>query len=131
MDKEALTQYIVSQLGKHVSRDNLIFDICNRAGIMWPEASELVAQVEQAYKTRIAWRQSALFLVVSLGILIGGLWAAGGAFLYFFGLWQQGSFSLDLIALRREYVMVIQFGIGLAMIAGSGIGILNILWSLL
>ena len=111
MDDPALTHYVVSQLGKHVTRDNLIFDLCNRA--------------------KIAWRQSLLLFLVALGILVGGLWAAGGAITYFFGLWRQGAFSLDPFALRRDYVMVIRFGSGLAAVIGSVVGILKIFWDLL
>lgn len=130
MDDKILTEYIVEQLGKHASRDNLIFDICKGTGMDWTQVSNLVAQVEETHKKKIAWKQSPLLFVIAIGVLVGGLWAAGGAFLYFFGLAQSGSFSFDLFALRRDYVMILRLITGLGMILGSIIGGLKLVWSL-
>ncbi len=130
MDDELLTEYIIQQLGKHVSHDNLIYDICQRTGRDWNNISNLVAAVEQTHATKIARRQSPLLLIIALGILIGGIWLAGGALIYYVGLMQTGNFSIDPLSLRRDYIMIIRLGIGIAMIFGALVGTLDQIWKM-
>ncbi len=131
MDEDALlTEYVIQQLGKHVSRDNLIYDICQRTGRDWNNVNNLVAAVEQTHATKIARKQSPVLLIVALGILIGGLWAAGGALLYYSDLIQAGNFSIDPLSLRRDYVMLIRLGTGIAMIFGALVGAIDQIWKM-
>lgn len=125
MDDAVLTEYIIQQLGKHVSRDNLIYDICQRTGRDWNNVNNLVAAVEQTHSTKIARKQSPILLIIALGILIAGIWSAGGALLYYVGLMQTGNFSIDPLSLRRDYVMLIRLGTGIAMIFGALIGTID------
>lgn len=130
VDDALLTEYILEQLGKHVSRDNLIFDICQRTGLDWNHVSKKVAEVEQTHATKIARKQSPVLFIIALGIFIGGIYLAGGAVLYYAGLAQTGNFSIDPLSLRRDYVMLIRLGTGLAMIGGSIIGTLGLVWKM-
>lgn len=130
MDDALLTEYIIQQLGKHVSRDNLIFDICQRTGRDWNSVNNLVAAVEQTHATKIARTQSPLLLIIALGILIVGIWAAGGAVLYYVDLMRTGNFSIDPLSLRRDYVTLIRLGTGIAMIFGALVGAIDQIWKM-
>lgn len=131
MDDALLTEYVLEQLGKHVSRDNLIFDICQRTGLDWNHVSNFVAQVEQTHASKIARKQSPVLFIIALGIFIGGIYLAGGALLYYVGLAQTGNLSIDPLSLRRDYLMLIRLGTGIAMIGGSIIGTLSLIWKML
>ena len=132
MDDDALlTEYIIQQLGKHVPRDNIIYALCQRTGRDWNNVNTLVAAVEQTHATKIARKQTPLLLIIALGILIGGMWAAGGAMVYYIDLIQTGNFSLDPMSLRRDYVMLIRLGTGIAMIFGALVGTIDQIWKMI
>ncbi len=123
MDDSAVTDYIIHQLGRHVSRNDLIFDLCQRTGMSWDQASTMVQSVEQQHEKRIAWNQSPITLVFVIGIFLVGLYLSCGGLLYFVDLIAAGMFSVDPFALRRDYLTIIRIGTGLAMIAGSLVGL--------
>lgn len=127
MNDQALTDYIIDQLGHHVSRNDLIFDICQRTGLAWSQVSDLVAQVEQQAQKKTALKQSPLLLIVALGILMGGLFLACGALMYFLELARAGMFALDPFSLRRDFLATIRLFTGFAMIIGSLIGVGSLL----
>ncbi len=126
MDDSAVTDYIVYKLGQHVSRNDLIFDLCQRTGKSWDQVSTLVASAEQQHESRIARQQSPIYLVIGVGVFIGGLYLACGGLFYFVELIAAGTFSLDPLALRRDYTTFIRIGTGLAMIAGASVGLFTI-----
>ena len=127
MNDQALTDYIIDQLGHHVSHNDLIFDICQRTGLAWNQVSDLVTQAERQAQKKIALKQSPLLLIVALGILIGGVFLACGALMYFLELARAGMFALDPFSLRRDVLAVIRLFTGFAMIIGSLIGVVSLL----
>ncbi len=131
MDDSAITDYIVYQLGRHVSRNDLIFDLCQRTGRPWDQISTLVSSVEQQHESRIVWQQSPIFLVIAIGILIAGVYLACGGLLYFGQLIAESNFSIDPFSLRRDYTTFIRIGTGLAMIIGALVGLYSIAKKLL
>ncbi len=131
MDDDALlTEYIIQQLGKHVSHNDLIYDICQRTGRDWNNVSTLIAAVEQTHATKIARKQSPVLLIIALGLLIGGIWAAGGALLYYVNLIQSGNSLIDPLLLRSDYVMLIRLVTGIAMIFGALVGAIDQIWKM-
>lgn len=123
MDDSAVTDYIVYKLGQHISRDDLILDLCQRTGKTWDQVSTLVASVEQQQGSRIARRQSPIYLTIGLGVFIVGLYLACGGLFYFVGLIAAGTFSIDPFSLRRDYTTIIRIGTGLAMMVGASVGL--------
>ncbi|MBI5304808.1 MAG: hypothetical protein HY868_21920 [Chloroflexi bacterium] len=123
MDEQVLTEYIIDQLGRHVTRNDLIFDICQRTGLPWSQVSDLVTQVERKDQKKIALKQSPVLLLIAVGILIGGVFFACGALMYFVDLARANKFNLDPFSLRRDYFNVIRLFTGLAMILGSLFGV--------
>jgi hypothetical protein len=126
MDDSAVTDYIVYKLGQHVSQNDLIFDLCQRTGKSWDQVSTLVASVQQQHESRIARQQSPIYLVLGIGVLIAGLYLACGGLFYFVELIVAGTFSIDPLALRRDYTTLIRIGTGLAMIAGASFGLFTL-----
>lgn len=131
MDDSVLTEYVIHRLGQHVSQNDLIYDLCQRTGMSWDQGAKFVAEVEQKHHREIARRSSPLLLIIGIGIFLGGAWLFRGAALGFAALLQAGSFSLNPFDLRRDYVMLIRLGTGLAMIVGSIIGIVQVILSIL
>ncbi len=126
MDESAVTDYIVYKLGQHVSRDDLIFDLCQRTGKSWDQANTLVAAVEQQHEARIARGQSPIFLFMGIGVFIAGMYLACSGLFYFVELIAAGKFAIDPFALRRDYTTIIRLGTGLAMMAGAAVGLFTL-----
>jgi len=119
MTREDLVKYVARELGSGADRNALIRHICETGEMSWPEAETFVARVALENEHEIAKRQSSLFLVISIGTLIGGiiLILASGYWFYL-----SGFARLDLVL----------YGIvtGLGMVAGGLIGLVRTLKSL-
>ncbi len=126
MDDSAVTEYIIHQLGRHISRNDLILDLCQRTGKSWDQAALLVESVEQQHQKRIAVKQSPVFLIFAVGIFLFGMYLACGGLLYFVDLLASGGPGLDVFELRRDYTTLIRIGTGLAMIVGATIGLFGL-----
>ncbi len=131
MDNSAVTDYIVHKLGQHVSRNDLIFDLCQRTGQSWEQVNALVASVEQQHESRIAARQSPVLLLGAVGIFIVGSYLACTGLLYFVDLLNAGTLAIDPFALRRDYITLIRTGTGLAMMIGALVGLFMLVRKLL
>ncbi len=123
MDDSAVTDYIVYKLGQHVSRNDLIFDLCQRTGRSWDQVNALVASVEQQHESRIARQQSPIYIFIGIGVFVAGLYLTCSGLFYFVGLIADGTFAIDPLALRRDYTTFIRIGTGLAMMAGASVGL--------
>lgn len=118
---EQLVQRIVSDLGKHRSRNELIRWVCEQTGMNWPDAEKLIQQVEQERRRTIARRQSPLLIFLSIGTLLIGI----ALLIYgmeFFLAFLQGSTLDQVLSLRSAYLRLIGGVTGLAMLAGGLIG---------
>lgn len=130
MDDPVLTEYVIRELGRNVSHNDLIYDLCQRTGQSWELVSKFVADVEQKHSRVIARKQSPLFFIIGIGIFLGGLWLFCGGLLYFVNFLQGKSISLNPFDLRRDYITLIRLGTGLAMIVGSSIGMIRLVLSI-
>ncbi len=129
MNEAELSEYVIVQLGKHVSRNELVFQLCQSTGMSWPQADSFVRQVEAQQGSQIAVRQSPLFLVVGIGILIGGIaliFFSANYFLYIYNTGMTG--ALDV---RRDYRAVVGLVTGIAMVLGSLIGLWRVFLSMI
>ena len=115
MDQAETTEFVVRELGKHRSRDDIIQALCEQGGFDWYRAKEFVQRVESEHGSRIAVRQSPLLIIIGLGTLLAGLalsawvtWETLRGTIIFF-------FSMPIPYLGNA----VYFITGLGMIAGS------------
>lgn len=131
MDDPVLTEYVIRQLGKNVSQNDLIYDVCQRTGASWDQVTKFVAEVEQKHHRAIAQRQSPLYFVIGIGIFLGGFFLFCWSLTSLVSFLSAGNISLNPLDLRRDYFTVIRLGTGLAMIVGSTIGMVRLLISIM
>lgn len=131
MDDPVLTEYVVHQLGRNVSQNDLIYDLCQRTGASWEQVSRFVSEVEQKHQRVIARKQSPLYFVIGIGIFLGGIFLFCWAFTSLIRFVGSGNISLNPLDLRRDYFTVIRLGTGLAMMIGSAIGMVRLLISIM
>ena len=119
MQKEEITAFVVEELGKHHSRNEIIRRLCERTGMMWPDAEKLVRQIEADHGQDIRARQSPLLIALGVAIFIGGIGLILYCALYFINLSR-----LDTIPNPRGIVYAIgALFTGIGMIAGAVIGL--------
>jgi hypothetical protein len=131
VEDPALTEYVVRELGRNVSKNDLIYNLCQRTGQPWDPVSKFIDEVERKHQGKIALRNSPLYIIIGIGIFLGGVWALCGGALYFVNFVQDGSISLNPLDLRRDYLTIIRLGTGLAMITGSTIGMIQLILSII
>jgi hypothetical protein len=73
MNQEAATKFVVSELGKHRQKNEIVEKLCRNYEMSWRQAQAFVNKVEAENASSINLRQSPLFIIVGLLILIGGL----------------------------------------------------------
>lgn len=64
--EQALTEFVIYQLSRHVGYNDIILTICQVAQKNWSEAELFVQKIELKYQDKIIRRQSILFFFVSL-----------------------------------------------------------------
>lgn len=69
----ALRENTATRLSRGESRNNVIFNICGRSGLTWPEAEAFLEQVEFSDHKRISRGRGFLLLLVSLAMITQGL----------------------------------------------------------
>jgi hypothetical protein len=118
--EEELSRFVIRELGQHVGRSELIFQITERSGMAWPEAEAFVRRIEGQHKKSITKRQSPILIVVGIGTVLAGI----GLFFYNFPyLWAyvQDPASAAVYApylVRRIVIQVISLG----MVLGGALG---------
>jgi hypothetical protein len=122
MQKEEVTAFIVTELGKHHSHNDVIRNLCERAGMHWAEAEKLVHQVEAEHSHDIAARQSPLMVVLGVVTIIGGIGLIVYGIQYFLNFSQKDTFDM-LLSAPGVYYRIGSLFTGLFMIVGGLIGL--------
>ncbi len=73
MEPDQNSEFIISQLSKGVKPGDIIFDLCQKTGISWPEAEKLLNQVRSDKSREIEGRQFPLMFALALAIFLGGM----------------------------------------------------------
>ena len=130
MNKEEATTFVIQELTRHHSRNEIVIQLCQNMSMDWQQAEQFVRDVETGNARTIAARQSPFLLALALGILIVGIGMTIYAGLFFIQFNQLGAaekvFELNLIYYRGAALLT-----GLGMIVGGGIGLWNSLSALL
>ena len=120
-EEKELIEYVVKQLGQHMTDNDIITEICYRRGIDWKQAEQFVQQVKAEHKRRIARRQSPLIIIIAIGTILAGI----------FLILNTGSYLLEfiqdpagyLLDAEDVYTQFAAFGTGLAMVCGGLVGL--------
>ncbi len=115
------TQSVIEQLGKHASRDDIIFTLTQMTGESWPQAKAFVEEVEAQNHRGIAVRRAPVLLIIGVPTCALGLIST---FLYLGEirlLFQTAdpAVSMFVLVLRILPYLIIR----LAMVVGGGWGI--------
>ncbi len=128
MNEAELSNYVIRRLGQHVSRNDLLFELCQGTGMSWDQATAFVREVEEQRAPQIARRQSLVFVVLGVGTLLGGIALTLTSASYFGGVVNH---LLDPLNLYRDYYALARLITGLAMILGSLYGLWKVYLSVL
>jgi hypothetical protein len=117
MDFPELRKYVSRQLSELRNRDDLIFEICNKTGMDWPQAVEFIEGVEAEYGHKISRSRQILLLVMGWMIMIAGM---GLVVLVLYLAYHDGWYSL--INYSPYFYLLIT---GISMISGGAIGMIR------
>jgi hypothetical protein len=70
---EELTAFIRKELSKQRDRKYIIRRVCERGGLNWKQAEQLITLIEARYRRTITVQQAPMLLFLSIGILILGI----------------------------------------------------------
>jgi hypothetical protein len=73
---DKMTQYVVRSLGRHASENDIITYLCTEGGMSWSQAEAFIANVKQTQSKTISRKQTPLYMILAVGVIIGGLWLA-------------------------------------------------------
>ncbi len=73
MDEKQLSEYIVKQLAQEIDKDDIIFAVCQKSEMNWPEAEEFVNRVEIYQHSKIRKRRAPLLILLCSVVIISGV----------------------------------------------------------
>ncbi len=122
MESDELTQSIIRDLVKQRSRNDIIQRVCERAGLNWPQAEQLVRRVEADHAHAIARGQSPLLILLSIGSILIGLALLYLAIDYLVGF-VNAQLLEELLSVRSAWYRLAGGVTGLGMVVGGLIGL--------
>ncbi|MGA2821209.1 MAG: hypothetical protein ABSF61_11200 [Anaerolineales bacterium] len=142
-DKAALAEWVEKELAHGVGREDVIFGVCSRGSMRWPEAEQFVAEVEAVHGAEIARRQNPILLLMSAVALVAGMvWAL-------VMIWSMAdtlnrmliepsspvplgieALAVVIVASPVAYLYLPQLVAAMALAVGGGVGILSSLETL-
>jgi hypothetical protein len=124
-EADALTAYVIRELGSHVNEDDVIREVSLRGEMDWYEARDFVNRTQSDYAITIAKRRSPLLLIIAVPTVVAGaVWfvLTGSAVL------TSGDSTLGLTTTLLQSIQ--HFTGSIAMILGGSVGIYRVLKSL-
>jgi len=125
VSRQELTDFVIRELGQHASRDEILYALCQKSGMMWSQAEAFLRDVEINHQRDISRRRAPVLVV------IGIVTAVVGAALFFYNFPRLREVLRDpaALALMAPYVLraiVIQV-ISMGMVLGGLLGIWRVL----
>lgn len=125
MDRKTAEEFVVKELGKHHSRNEIIVALCEATSLGWKEAELFVQEVEARNSREISARQSPLIIALGLGLILAGLaltyYSASFFYDYFLsphtGLTVENALSIRTVIYRTVSLIT-----GVSMIIGGLMG---------
>ena len=131
MTDPKIAKYILDRLSAHASLDQITYAVCEKYGLQWDEAYSMVFYVKTGQAQEIAKRQFPMMIGAALFTFVGGVAAIAWAIVELGHLaspliaegaltGMSATLLMLLIETAPGYFGII--GVGLAMIAGSIVG---------
>ena len=98
MDNDELTAYVTQRLCEADNPGDIILEVCEKTGWLWPKAEEFVNQVQNRKEPEIAKRQFPIMFLLALGIFLAGLGLVAYGVYDIVESWNQLSHA-------REYII--------------------------
>jgi len=135
METEEQTAYIIHHLSEGDAPRDLIFDLCQKYNLSWPQAEALVQRVQTDNSADISRKQFPLLAVLALAIFVAGLGLIGYS-VYLFALpFIEGnvnngtpadaanySYYILQVIIGSRGTVIYAFIIGIGMVFGSLLG---------
>ncbi len=123
LSNQELVEFVVHELKKDTQRNDIIYKLCERTGMTWPQAEAFVGEIEADQGPQIARRRAPLLIVVGLvTITIGAILALPNLSFFIQFLKEPAAYVSYVPFLWRKTVILV---VGLGMVAGGLYGILR------
>ena len=119
---EELTAFIIKELSKHHDRKDIIHKVCERGGLDWKDADQLITLVESNHRRTIATRQTPLILFFSIGTLLLGLGLLAFNMQTLVAFFQKDVLG-QALSLQSSYYQILGLITGLGMTVGGLVGL--------
>jgi hypothetical protein len=119
---EELTVFIIKELGKYQHRDKVIRKVCEKSGLTWRSAEQLIALVEANHRRTMVIHPTPPLLFLSIGILLLGIGLLAFNIQIFLAFFQKDLLGQLLIVQGTSY-QIIGLTIGMGMTLGGMIGL--------
>ncbi len=73
MNQQEATQFVISELGKHHEKNDIIQKLCESTSMNWNQAEKFIQQVQAEHGSVIAQKQSPLIVAIGSVIVIAGI----------------------------------------------------------
>ena len=121
------TAFVISELGKHRNRNDLIMALCEKTGGSWNEMQRFVQQVESQNRQKINARQSPILIMIGVTTILMGL-----VLTVYMAIETWHGVNYFLIGTPIPYSGNVFYGVtGLGMLGGGTVGTLRTLRSLM
>lgn len=119
---DELTVFIVKELSKHRTHNDIVKKVCERGGLNWKQASQLVTLIEAKYRRTITVQQAPRLLFLSIGILILGICLLAFNLQILLSFFQKDVFQ-QILSVQSSAYRVIGLVTGFGMTVGGLIGL--------
>lgn len=130
MKREEAVDFVVQELGKHHSRNEIITALCQKVGMNWSQAEQFLLQVEAEHGHEIVSRQSPLLVVMAVTFIIIGFGLLIYNVEFFLSLFDRDALGLVLSA-RSAFYRIGSMLTGFGMVIGGSIGLWRVVPGLL
>jgi hypothetical protein len=119
---EELTAFIVKELSRHRDRKDITHKVCERGGLNWKQAEQLITLVEAKHRRTVTVRQAPMLLFLSIGILLLGIGLLAFNLQILLTFFQKDVLQ-QILSVQSSAYRVIGLVTGLGMSIGGLIGL--------
>jgi hypothetical protein len=125
VDIEALTNYVVKDLGKHRRYSDVVGEICQRTGWSWNQAQRFVARIQTEHHGELHKKKNRLQIPIGIAFVIGGLFLLiyTGLELLNYLMIPMGMSEQEMLGVDFIPYLAALFILGFGLLVGGGFGL--------